>query len=470
MYFYYDDGGTAHRAKYRHSFKMNDFEPQRVEVSARESSGSLKIYREVVVAPPDRTPDCSDFPTRDQLRYSCLFLRELLPQELPDTTTTLTAGLPDKLTQAKSNYQLVMSEEFEGTPGGAEGDTCRNGMTLIDENIWTYDANPCNNVDAAGLTCENIANGKLSMGLSGTCAGGMSTRGKFDFKYGYLEFQYSFNLKYERWWTNAATVLGDPRAPERMILPRYGINLVSYQDVLSFTPIEIDLTEYIRNENKDLMHRYLTSSALSDNLTDFPKRIATRVIRFCTHPDFQYVGEIHFTIPDLECSATSNGGKGSRITVTKGIEWTPSGYRYFLKVHGVSSYRACRHAVGSLVNNRRLLATYQCPETDVVTRTVPATGFILLGPEQLRLREQGPGTGWPSVELTSDEIMTFMGTHTDNILLEQIAVAHLPLDIGTTVWSNSRRLDENINTEMQFEYFRVYQPKDHYSQMEPVYK
>ena len=72
--------------------------------------------------------------------------------------------------------------------------------------------------------------------------------------------------------------------------------------------------------------------------------------------------------------------------------------------------------------------------------------------------------------MTSSEVLTFMGTHTDDILLEQFAVVHTPLDIGIAMYSAYKSRITNINTEMQFEYFRVYQPKDHYSQMEPVYK
>lgn len=474
LYLYFDDGGMAHKKKYRLSFYMQDFEPQRVEMSARESSGALKIYRDIVVTPPDRTPDCSDYPTRDRLRYTCLFLGELLSQDLPDTTTTLTDGLPDRLTQAKSSYQLVMSEEFEGTPSGTEGDACRNGMTLIDEQTWTYHANPCDNVDASGAPCENVANGRLSFGLSKTCRNGMSTRGKFEFKYGYMEFQWSFNLKREDQWMNAAAALGDPRGSERMILPRYGVDLVGYQDVLTFTPIEIDLTEFVLSQKNAVMHRFLESPALSDNLTDYPKRSSTRGIRFCDDPLTLRAREIGFTtLSSLDCDETANDGKGARIAVTVGIEWTPAGYREFIKVHGASSYQACGSAVGSTVSafgiEKQLQGDHSCYAWDVVTKEVPEGGFILLSPEQLSLLEAGPGAARPNVHLTSDEIMMFIGTHTDDVRLEQFAVSHLPLSIGTSMWS-VRTPAENITYEVQFEYFRVYQPMDHYSQMEPVYK
>ena len=476
MYFYFDDGGMAHRAKYRHAFKMEDFEPQRAEVSAQESSGSLKIYRDILVTPPDRTPDCSDYPTRESLRYSCLFLGELLPQTLPGTTTTLTNGLPDALTQAKSNYRLVLSEEFEGTPGGVEGDACRNGMTLIDEQIWTYDATPCDGVDADGVTCENVANGRLSHSVSRTCGSGLSSKGKFAFKYGYFEYQYSFNLKYENSYMNAAMVIGDSRSPERMIFPRYGLAVRSYEDMLKIMPIEIDVTEYNPRLNLDYSHRNLNNPDWIDD-PDFPRRDATRNNRFCVGLNRLRVRDLYFGSLTSGCSRTADGGKGSRVTVTKGVEWTPAGYRYFIKVHGATSYNVCRHAVGSTLNSVMYSGDARCAALDILTKTVPASDFILLDPAQLYLTRyeksfwSNGDPRWTRIELTSDEISTFIATHTDNILLEQFAVSHVPLDIGSSMWSfGGTNVGTTINVEAQYEYIRVYQPKDHYTQMEPVYK
>ena len=468
MYLYFGDGGGAHKAKYRHAFKMQDFEPQRVEVSAQESAGSLKIYRDVLVTAPDHTPDCSDYPTRDWLRYSCLFLSELLPQSLPDTTTTLTDGLPDTLTQAKSNYQLVLSAEFDGTPGGVEGDACRNGMTLIDEEFWTYDATPCNGIDANGVPCENVANGRLSHGVSRTCGSGLSTKGKFTYKYGYFEYQYSFNLKAENAYMNAATVIGDSRSPQRMIFPRYGITLRSYEDMLKFMSLELDVTEYNPRLNYDYSHRNLNNPDWINNAADFPPRDSTRNNRFCVGLNRLKVRDLYFGNLSSGCSRTANGGKGSRVTVTKGVEWTPAGYRYFMKVDGATSYQACRHPVGSTVNRVSYNGDSRCPAADVVTKTVPTSGFVLLDSAQLYLTEH---TRSGRVPLTRDETLTFMGTHTDGNPLEQFAVSHSPLDIGSSMWSfGGTNVGTVINVEAQYEYFRVYQPKDLYSQMEPVYK
>ena len=473
MFLYFDDGGKAHKAKYRHAFKMQDFEPQRVEVSAQESTGSLKIYRDILVTAPDHTPDCSDYSTSDWLRYSCLFLSELLPQSLPGTTTTLTDGLPDTLTQAKSNYQLVLSAEFEGTPGGAEGDACRNGMTLIDEEFWTYDANPCNGIDANGVPCENVANGRLSHSVSRTCGSGLSTKGKFTFKYGYFEYQYSFNLRNENSYMNAATVIGDSRSPERMTFPRYGITLRNYEDMLKFMSTEIDITEYNPRLNYDYSHRNLNNPDWINNNADFPPRDSTRNNRFCVGLGQLRVRDLYFGNLPAGCSRTANGGKGSRFTVTKGVEWTPAGYRYFMKVDGATSYQACRHAVGSTVNNVLYGGNSRCPRTDIVTKTVPTSGFVLLDSAQLYLTKHVASTNGSTrrVALTREEILTFIATHTDGNSLEQFAVSHSPLDLGSSMWSfGGTNVGTTINVEAQYEYFRIYQPKDLYTQMEPVYK
>ena len=56
-----------------------------------------------------RTAD--DFPDRDKLRYTCLFVHELLPEVLPETTTEMTGALPN-LVQPGNNYNLVFAEEF----------------------------------------------------------------------------------------------------------------------------------------------------------------------------------------------------------------------------------------------------------------------------------------------------------------------------------------------------------------------
>lgn len=56
-------------------------------------------------------------------------------------------------------------------------------------------------------------------------------------------------------------------------------------------------------------------------------------------------------------------------------------------------------------------------------------------------------------------------------LLEKIAVSHVPLPLNIGAWGiNWRPSDNYIRTRMYFDYIRIWQPDDHYSNTEPVYQ
>ena len=55
-------------------------------------------------------------------------------------------------------------------------------------------------------------------------------------------------------------------------------------------------------------------------------------------------------------------------------------------------------------------------------------------------------------------------------MLEQVAVSHMPLPISLGVWGWLGERQPHILTRMKVDYIRLWQPEDHYSNMEPVYQ
>ena len=57
-------------------------------------------------------------------------------------------------------------------------------------------------------------------------------------------------------------------------------------------------------------------------------------------------------------------------------------------------------------------------------------------------------------------------------LLEQVAISHMPLEIWTDAWEDFGGTigADTIETKMKIDYIRVFQPKNRYSDMEPVFQ
>ena len=466
MYLHYDEPTSRLTLKYRTPMPMGDFPDRIVELSATDNSNNRRIFRETVISRSERTPDCSNYPNLDSKRFKCLFLYELLPETAPATTTTLTDALPDGMTQAKSNYSLVFAEEFDGTPEGDTTDTCRNGMVLIDPDHFTYGADPCSNVDANGKACENVVDGVYIFGRSRTCGPGLNTRGKIAYKYGYFEYKYTINLAPSE-PSNAALVIGAPEAPGSFHLKRYDITLRNYEDITTHLSQEVDATEYNPAHKMEVSHRNLNNPPFFTSATYTPRDSARRT-KFCSAFRRPRLDDVYFL--DLSPDENSTGcGVNDKVTVTKGIEWTPSGYRYFMKVDGASAYTTCSQAVGTLPGNT------VCTAAELTDTPITLNEFFLLPSDRMSvyyrtIRYTSGGARFDRAEWVGAERDLLFTNHSDGTFLERHGVNHVPLDFYSTFWLLSGGGNSpTLQVQMEMDYFRIFQPTNFYSDMEPVF-
>ena len=309
---------------------LADFPSLPVGLSASEAGTELKVYREVLVGPPTAATGCEDYGENNPDAYTCLFLRELLPDETPAGVdeSTLRAGLPD-LVQDSGNYSLVFAEEFNGTPPTANAAGCRDGLSTLDDTAWAY-YDACDIVDSRGEPCGNVVDGALVMGDSGLCTSGMlgaaasfhlATHGNLHAKYGYVEIKYTFDVS--RWrnvYNNFNMVMFTRGTGLRFLKDRYGVAIEDWEDLLQNTEIEIDIFEYIPNSLEDFSHQYANWG-----LEHGPRFVPTRSnkqVSYCRSKPMSIIS-------NRSCGASDT------FTVTRGVEWTPGGYRTFIKVDGI---------------------------------------------------------------------------------------------------------------------------------------
>ena len=441
------DGTSGQRAKvnvrvtptgllYRHkeqrtSFQNGywaDFPIRTVELSASDAATELKVYREVLVGPPDRVTGCEDYGENNPDAFTCLFLRELLPSDAPTgvSESTLRADLPG-LVQDESNYELVFSEEFDGTPPPANEAGCRDGYSTLDNDAWNHTV-ACDNVDSRGEPCGNIVDGAFVMADSGSCPGsGLGTHGKVHAKYGYFELKYTINM--DRWsaYGNYNFVLITQGEKLRFLLDRYGVELEDWEDYLTNLDIEIDIVEHETHARQDVAHQYGNPGFFIRNADLAPIR-TSKWNRFCSAFDTITVN------PNLPC-------RPSKVfTVTRGIEWTPRGYRTFIKVDGI-------HDDMIVVPKERIT---------VQTQRVAGNRVV---------------SGWRSVTGSAkDRYFEYVDPDDTDTILEQVVVSHVPLPLAFGAWGWFGPQAPYIRTRMKIDYVRVWQPTNHYSDMEPVYQ
>ena len=214
---------------------ITDFPARAVELSAEDGESELKVYRDVLVGPSERRPDCSDYPAEDVNRYTCLFNRQLLPDKQPSTPQSLITALP-KLVQPKENYELVFEENFSATE-----------LATLDAAVWNIRDAKNLALDANKNPCESMEDGHYSMSKTSQCGASLNTTGKFTYKYGYLETKTTFNVKYP-WYTFhlLALVVGGGRRPARYQHSRYNVApfLDNYEGISKYLEMEVDVFEY----------------------------------------------------------------------------------------------------------------------------------------------------------------------------------------------------------------------------------
>ena len=413
---------------------VRDFAPQRLELSV--AAGDRKVFREVLVEPPAGVPDCSDYPDTDHDRYACLFLGEIMgPAPAPDEA--LLAGLPDKLVQPKANYELVFAEEFDGNGGSDPGGDCEGGLSNLDRDKWNFRENSCRNVDSNGTPCEDMRDGYYEMATFHGCSAGINTAGKFLYKYGYAETRYTVNLA-DSYPQNMNLVIGDPSRWLRFAAARYGVPLGNYREMSRALPLEINVFEYFPHKQRELTNYFYNYHPYIYYPHTEP-RAASNWTRQC-HDGSLTTNTNYFTAE--QCAQRQS------ITVTKGLEWTPRGYRMLVKVQDL-------HDDYVVVSREETTIARRRARTSGGTTTYASGGTKYTGSSRNRFFE-------------------FLVSGDPDSVLAGFAVGHAPMELDFGSWrgfGNPGGPEQNPPTvRMRIEYVRVFQPADRYAGMEPVYE
>ena len=422
-----------------HSY-LGGFPRQPLELSASDAGSGLKVYREVQVGPSPRAGGCEDYGDATPEAYTCLFLRELLPAEPPAGVdeATLRAGLPS-LVQPAENYSLLFSEEYDGTPPPADDAGCVDGLSTLDNSVWNY-YDACDRVDANGDPCGTVADGALFMAHAWNCrppndpsSVGFGTYGNLHFRYGYVELKYEFNLHRPSFYSNFNVVLWPREQRLRHLTHHYGVVIEDREDYSRNLETEIDIFEWIPSTRTDSTNQFY-NWWFFQNRREIPPIIGTKWLNYCGDQPSSVISN-----PE-PCESSDT------FTVTRGIEWTPAGYRTFIKVDGI-------HDELTLVPKDKIF---------VGTKRVGPHGTLLGGPETMTGAER-------------DRYFGYLDPSDTSTLLEQAAIAHVPLPIAMSVWE-LRNLEGNVPTNgvigawMKIDYIRVWQPTNLYTDMEPVFQ
>ena len=426
---------TSMRGQFRRSYYVNDFQPQRAEVSAAVKSSSLKIYDEIRVDPPALAPGCDDFLELNQDRFTCKHLYELLGTA-PVTSTALREGLP-RLLQDSSEYELVFAEEFNGASG------CSGGWTL-DAAFWNHpshlqsSADGCFQtiVDSRNQPCFNIADGVLLYARTrgpSNCSGDFTTRGKTSIKYGYIEYKYTVNrLRNFNNYQNYYLSLGSPQRTGRSLMGTYGMTLSTYEDLLKNTEMEINLAEFVPTFRHLIEHVYMNEGAFIFS-ADTPPMRTDKKVYFCRAGS-------GLSYPSVGC------GNNNPITITSGVEWTPRGYQHYIWVDGADE---------SLTRFPKNLSQIRYRS---VSRGSDANGRPTIG-----------FGGWDDLSANEHgELFEQLDPDDTDFFLEQAGISHMPLSFtfGAFGWT----IAEYMTSQVSVDYIRVFQPRNKYADMEPVYQ
>ena len=350
--------------------------------------------------------------------------------------------VPGKLVQAPGNYDLVFAEEFNGV---AEGDgVCRNGFATLDGRKWNTRLDACAQVEWDGSACGNVKDGHYVTGKSKACHPGiLNTVGKFSYRYGYLEVRYSFPLNRSRVETNSAFVLGGQKKPRLFKVCEYGMadEFVTVESLTRHLHAEIDIFEIKAGYAREFAHQYLNHGPYLVFRPDVRPHKSHKIVNYCDAND-----DHSYDPPPCQT--------GQTITVTKGLEWTPRGYRTLFRVEGVHD--------DFVVRPKDAIQVFDKPWEPAIPISPPGICDIFN-------RSQWWFGG--SRQLTGadrDARFELLSPDDPDSLLEQVGVMHLPHDLSIVTWGVV--LSSPARAPVSIDYIRVYRPTDHYASMEPVFQ
>ena len=421
---------------------FEDFAPRRVEVAVQ--AGSRKVYQEVVVAAPADAPDCSDYPTRNEDRFRCYYTREYEAAAFREPAPELIASLPGQLVQDREQYEVVFAEEFTGsyTPTAEQHDKCDRGLAELDKSKWNHRHKLCRRPrqgDPQGAPCEYLEDGHLHIASTGECGSDLNSRGLFEPRYGYVEISYTISASRspERpsRFLNYNMLLGNLNRAEREPLRSHNLEINSLERFLTLVNwVELDLVEYGPRYRPDVIGHQYRNWLHVHHPAVLPLR-TNKKMEFCQ--DESSEGVI------LRYQPPNCGNTAARITITEGMEWTPEGYLFLRRVHGLDDTLTTLDKSGTVIQ----AATWADDQWRIggndrrtVSGTERAAYFVELDPSN------------------------------PTFYLETLGISHAPSKIGVGTWGWDFDSELRNRVGMTVDYIRVFQPRNRYADMEPLYQ
>ena len=403
------------------------------------------------IEPPADAADCDAFPDLNRERYNCLFLRELLPQSL-DTPPGYLDELPN-LVQPSDNYRLVFSEEFEH---------CDNGDEL-DPEIWSIGAAPCTSDGENVSPCQHFTDGYFYMTAWSECASvftdfgktsirktaKLETQGNVRFKYGYVEVKITIpKLAAHGYIANQSVVLGNGSRQRLHHHERYGIVVDDLEKLTTTQSMEIDLFEFLPGSRQFHAHQYRNWFARYF-VPELQPIVTHRNIILC------YSRDKVLTLPRIYQLDTGRAVAGAcdseflentPVTITIGLEWTPRGYRSFLKIEDF-------HDGWEITRKENIGIGYYPIQSRLSDGTV---------------RWNGRGLAYAGSE--RDKFFEFLIPGDPDSILEQAGISHVPASIDITTIHATSTGGRGAQPGLLIDYVRVFQPQNNYGDMEPVFQ
>ena len=277
------------------------------------------------------------------------------------------------------------------------------------------------------------------------CRSTLSTKGKVEFRYGYMELDYILDLRKFEGYTNHALVLWS--APRNDAMLRYGIPLNTKENYLRYAGnYELDLLEYVPVRGSEFQHFYTLYDGLArlPVSAQIPATADARIRCFCSN--FSQKCRIDQTHPKADLSVCNLKEDDAKkiVRITKGIEWAPDGYTYYIKIHDTS------YPQGFTTDSLSSFRPFQIVPTRLQDGTYgygPSSGVSKTGRYASNFRDN-------KSKLQSFTRRTW-------------SVSHVPAYIDIYAWGSNTTAE--IQSYVRINYIRLYKPENNYKAISPIY-
>ena len=230
-------------------------------------------------------------------------------------------------------------------------------------------------------------------------------------------------------------MLGDPRRPGKHLLHTHDLEINSLECLLTLvTWLEYDFFEYNPDSSNMVSHQY--RNWLHVHHPAVPPLRTNKKREFCKERSTSEGGVLRYQPPNC-------GNTAARITITEGMEWTPEGYLFLRRVHGLDDTLTTLDKSGTVIqaatwaNNSWLI---NGDNRRLVSGTERAAYFVELDPNN------------------------------PTFYLETLGISHAPSKIGVGTWGWDFDSELRNRVGMTVDYIRVFQPRNRYADMEPRYQ